>query len=214
MIFNEESNYNIDVSTSWSTKARIADNAMVNCKLPKTLNLPNVGCCCNHKLNLDIEEWAKEDVQLGWAIKSVGDTMKGAKMSLKNAAILSNLATLKTIIYNKTQWWSGKFDTLSYFVRIHDDLIEAAVAHEDSDMYVNCSATFLMQVKKFIKPMSKLNEIARKMQERCCLVIFCDGPLSPAPDKHFELGIVKIQRNQVANMTKAEKQACFFTIDN
>jgi hypothetical protein len=36
--------------------------------------------------------------------------------------------------------------------------------------------------------------------------IFWDGPLSP--DKHFESGVVKIQRNQVANMTEAEKQAC------
>lgn len=98
-------------------------------------------------MNLDIKDWAKEDVQLvGRAIKSVGDTTKRGKMSLKNTATPSKLKPLKPIIYNKTQW-SGKFDPLSHFVRIRDELIEVAV-HEDSELYVNHSVTFLMQVKK------------------------------------------------------------------
>jgi hypothetical protein len=36
--------------------------------------------------------------------------------------------------------------------------------------------------------------------------IFWNGPLSPT--KHFDSGVVKIQRSQVAYMTEAEKQVC------
>jgi hypothetical protein len=115
------------------------------------LNLPHVGCC-NHKLNLDIEDWGKEDIQLlGRTIKSVSETMRQTKMSMKITAIPSELTPLKPIIYNKT-WWSGKFDSsLSCFVRIHDELIEVAT-HEDSDLYVDSSATFLTQINKFQPP--------------------------------------------------------------
>jgi hypothetical protein len=226
--------YNVAIG-NWA-KASIADNASTNCKVASLLDLPHVGCN-NHKLNLDIKEWMKIDLNLKNAISGVATTMKEAKLSLKNAAILSELTPLKPILCNKTRW-SGKFQVLDRFLRIRPALIEAA-NHEDSDLDVNASPPFCQRVQKYHKPMQKLNEITVKIQKRCCLLsecwsylnyivtrhhnnhdvnhVFYGNTFVPkrilwngplSPDKYFESGVVKIQTNHhVDDLTDDEKEA-------
>jgi hypothetical protein len=130
--------YDVLTLGNWA-KASIANNTSTNCKVASLLDLPHIGCN-NHKLNLDVEEWMKTDLNLKNAISGVATTMKEARMSLKNAAILSELTPLKPILYNKPHW-SGKFQVLDRFLRIRPALIEAA-NHEDADLDVNGSPQF------------------------------------------------------------------------
>ena len=228
------SHYGLSVS-EWG-KACIADNTSTNRKTAKILNLPHVGCN-NHKLNLDIEDWAKQDVALLDVLNSIGMTMKSAKNSLKNAAILSELTPLKPVIYNKTRW-SGKFDMLSRFLRIRCQLIQVA-ADEESNMHVNDSPMFLQSVKKFHRSMEVLNKVTIKLQQRCKTLSSCrvlldyiiqkkenDADImenrlfqcnftpkriqtngSLTPNPHFESGVVKLQRNKASELTDAERGA-------
>ena len=195
-----QDNYDLNVS-EWA-KASIADNTNTIRKLAIVLNLPHVGCS-NHKLNLDIEDWTKTDVQLGRTIKSVAETMKQAKVSLKNTAVLSELTPLKPVLYNKTRW-SGKFDTLSRFIKICEQLIQAAL-HEDADLVVNSSVVFLNNVKMYHKPMTKLNEITKKLQQRCCLLSKCRTYLDYVVNKH-EDGIILDEDHVFHNSTFQPKR--------
>ena len=50
-------------------------------------------------LNLDVKQWAKEDLILSDIIDEIGTVMKEAK-TLKNAAKLSELTHLKPVLCN------------------------------------------------------------------------------------------------------------------
>ena len=225
-----------DIALSDWAKAAIADNTTTNRKACRLLGIPHVGCN-NHKFNLDIDEWARADNALSTTLDSIGDTMKSAKNSLKNAALLSNLTKLKPVLYNKTRW-SGKHDMLQRFIRIRQDLIDVSV-HENADIEISDSRQFLRKAEKFQRIMAELNIVTKIMQERCISLSKCRRlldvttrlnleqydipgaqfyqstfvpkrilPDGPlSPNADFESGVVKIQRKKIDDMTDVEKVA-------
>ncbi len=221
--------------TDWA-KAAVADNTTTNRKTCRILGLPHVGCN-NHKLNLDMESWVTADNELKETLEKIASTMKSAKNSLKNAAILSELTNLKPVLYNKTRW-SGKFDTIDRFIRIRSDLITAA-NNIECDVEVEDGMNFLRTCEKYHRIMKRMNEITIKMQTSYISLSSCrrnmeyiisrhetdtDKAGKPfylsafapnrirvdgplSPNSAFESGVVKIQEGRDFDLTDVEKVA-------
>jgi hypothetical protein len=157
--------YNIDIRT-WC-KAIIADNTSTNRKVARDLGIPHIGCY-SHKLNLDVEAMIEENPSLASTINKVHEVMSCAKLKLRNAALLRNITELRPILHNKTRW-SGKGAMLTWFIRMHPHLIEAAESPESEGLnqVFDKTEAFLNKAKKYKKWMSIINTITKKLQERC-----------------------------------------------
>ena len=177
--------------------------------------------------------------ELAVVLESVQTTMRQCKGSLKNAAMLRNLCTLKPILYNKTRW-SGKHDTLLRFIEIRMSLIDAA-NDENTNIDINATNGFLNKVKKHQKHLERIQLPTKEMQTQYHTLSDCRADLDlliqditecrtiqghdlyqcdlkkvyigvdseKLDDGTFESGVVKIQNNSVRDMTVFEKNACF-----
>jgi len=164
--------YAIENIYSWLV-ASIADNAKVNLKVARLLKVAHIGCK-SHLLNLDVEAWVDSDVSLSSTLDSVHSTMKAAKAKLKNAAILRNLTHLKPVLYNKTRW-SGKSAVLERFVRIREQLIQAADNESASaEIPIERSASFRDKAAKYGEQMKRINQYSVLLQEREKTLADCD----------------------------------------
>ena len=164
--------------------------------------------------------------------------MRECKGSLKNAAVLRNLCTLKPILYNKTRW-SGKNDTLLRFIKIRLSLVDAA-NDENTSIDINTTNGFLNKVKKHQKHLQIIQLRTKEMQTQYHTLSDCRADLDlliqdinefrttqdhdlyqcdlkkvyigveseKLDNKAFESGVVKIQNNAVRDMSIFEKKAC------
>jgi len=227
--------YNISIN-DWVI-CQTCDNAPVNKKIAKLLQIPHV-TCKSHALNLEVNYMTRLNHQLKTALNSVHETMLSCKQKLKNSALLRNLTDLKPIIHNQTRW-SGKFYMMQRFLRIRTELIE--ISNDDrSDIVVNSSNGFRAKCEKFSSWLNHINNVTLFLQKRLLTLEKCRGVLdiliddverygnqrgSPlegctlgvkyiacdsdiTSDPDFENGVVKIQRNMVHTMTPEEHAAC------
>ena len=139
---------------------QIADNAAVNQKIAKLLSIPHIPCK-NHLLNSEVNYMTSKSNELSDVLESVQKTMRQCKKSLRNAAVLRNLTTLKPILHNKTRW-SGKYDTLSRFIKIRSSLIDAT-NDENTNIDINTINCFLTKVKKRQKHMKRIQVPTKAM---------------------------------------------------
>ena len=170
-----------DIELSKWCKCSIADNTATNRKIAKILNVPHVGCN-NHKYNLDIEDWVRSDELFKETLSSVALTMKEAKGSINNVAVLSEITDLKPILYNKTRW-SGKYHTLvERFLRLRDAFIEAS-NDADADFHIDTTQRFKENVERILKPLERMNFVTVNMQHRCILLARCHKFLDKVIEK-------------------------------
>ena len=163
--------YNLNVK-EWA-KCCTADNTSTNVKTDRILGILHIGCN-SHKLNLDMNDWM-EDPILKAMIDSVASTMKEAKNSLKNAALLRRLTPLKPVLFNKTRW-SGKFNMLTRFVRVRVQLVTVA-ENEDSNLSVWADVVFYNRTVRITMVLDKFNEVTIFMQTRLLTLSLCHRSL-------------------------------------
>lgn len=144
-------------------KCCTADNAAVNKKVKKILDIIHIGCS-NHKLNLDIEDWMKHTESFKDTVNEIAKCMKAVKKSLKNMALLKNATKLNPVLYNAT-CWSGKFNMLDRFLRIRNDIIDISNNEESSgDIVINTSEAYERRVKQYRDNLQKFNQVTKLLQ--------------------------------------------------
>ena len=217
--------------------SQTADNCNLNHSIASKLNIAHVGCS-SHKLNLDIEEMVRRDVQLKQCIESVHKTMSDCKTKIRNRAMLQNISSFTPILECKTRW-SGKYLMLKRFTQIYDQLRQVA-EDERSTVAMNLTSEFKSDTGRYCKMLRQLDDVTKFLQTdllplsdcrlalntiaeavdkkkedstsdlyNCKLKTRAISPTSRlVTDKAFESGVVKIQRNQVRSLTCTEKHAC------
>lgn len=154
--------YGLDVK-QWAL-AIIADNAAVNKKLASLLRIPDVACK-SHLLNLQAERMVKQNTNMNEVIESVHKTLAGFRNSYKNRAVLSEYTELAPLVRNETRW-SGKYDELKRFLRIHAELREAFLSENSSgSLTMDVSTGFKAKAEKARKALEKMNDITVSLQK-------------------------------------------------
>jgi hypothetical protein len=134
-------------------------------KLARLLKCAHVGCK-NHQLNLDIEDYIRNNTQMSAAVTTVHATMVEVKGSLKNSAMLRRVTDLVPEIPGKTRW-SGKFKMLKKFLRIHDALIEVNESDQVNQLQnFDSTADFKKKVKKSFLHLEEMNAVTVHMQTK------------------------------------------------
>ena len=219
------------------TKAQTADNVAVNRKIAELLGINHIPCK-SHLLNSEVGCMTNNLPELQDILESVQTTMRQCKKSLKNAAVLRNLSTLKPIMYNKTRW-SGKHDVLKRFIEIREDLIKTA-DDENTSLEVNSSIGFLNKVKKHQKTLARIQIATKELQTQFHSLSSCRADLdllledvsmyrnqighnlfqcklgkkyigSHSGKLHnidFENGVVKLQNDEAKDMSPSETEEC------
>ncbi|GFH44601.1 hypothetical protein CTEN210_01075 [Chaetoceros tenuissimus] len=147
----------------------IADNTSTNRKTARLLGLPHIGCL-NHLLNLDINDWVKEDASLSELVEHLRKVMKEAK-NLKNIGRLREFTHLAPYLNNATRW-SGIRIMIERFLKIREALRQVA-EDERTELQVDTSAAFADRCTKYLNYMVEIDSVTKKLQERC--LPFCDG---------------------------------------
>ena len=109
--------------------------------------------------------------ELRQILEYVQNIMRQCKQSLKNAAVLRNLSTLKPIVYNKTRW-SGKHNVLKMFIKIREDLIKTA-DDENTTLDVNSTMGFLNKVKQHQKALARVHIATKETQTQFHSLSIC-----------------------------------------
>lgn len=158
--------------------AQVADNCAVDLAIARNIGIPHINCT-SHLLASEVNLMITEDATasgLTNTIESVAVTMKAAKKSIKNRAILRNLTSLSPQLDNKTRW-SSKATMLEKFVRIRDNLIEAS-EHANAGIFpIDCSNQFLRRVEKLSKMMLEINTVTLVLQKRLLKLSGCRAAL-------------------------------------
>lgn len=156
-------------------------------------------------------------------IESFNESMSAAKRKLRNVALLRNICHLKPVLSNQTRW-SGTSAMMERFVQIRDELVKVS-EHEDGDLVVNKTKTFMKRSKKYTKLLSEINEVTLSLQEEGKSLADCRGALQVLIDScklensalynsklstkyigerakivkypDFETGVVKLQERRV-----------------
>ena len=152
--------FNIDVE-KW-TMCCIADNTSTNHKIARLLKLPHLGCL-NHLLNLDVQDWIKDDNILNGIVSNIGELMKEAK-TLKNSAKLAEFTHLKPVLDNKTRW-SGVRMMLERFLRIRQELMSVA-DDEATTLTVDHGIVFFNRCKRYLSYMEQIDSVTKFLQNR------------------------------------------------
>jgi len=164
----------------------IADNASVNRLCAMILEKPVVGCS-NHKFSLDVGDGIASKGTLNDAFARINEIMVKLK-SLKNAAVLRNMTTLKPVLDIVTRW-SGKFNMAVRFTRLRpfiDEIIEAEeTGHADSNLglsavEIQSLSTKIDKAKKWMEP---VNIVTKYMQTRMITLAACRTALDTLADK-------------------------------
>lgn len=148
----------------------IADNAPVNKRLASLLGVPHVGCM-SHKLNLEVKKMVKNDKDLATTVESIHETMSNCRRRLTNRAMIRNLTELSPLIPNETRW-SGMYQMLKRFVRIHDELLKVA-DKDGATVTIDRSSAFETRAKKFSEMLSQIDTVTLELQKRGVLLSHC-----------------------------------------
>ena len=101
------------------------------------------------------------------AILRIGEIMKALKGSIKNAAALRMLTTVKPILYNATRW-SGKLFVLQRFLKLRNAFIQLAFGEEGPRLNpifdTILSNIFKNKVEKWVKILEDINGITVMLQ--------------------------------------------------
>jgi len=218
------------------TVCLIGDNVSTNRKISIICDKPHIGCV-SHKLNLEVALMVQNDRSLQNTIEGVHRVMKEAKTKLKSAAVLRNLTKLRPILYNKTRWSGKhdmlarflKIRSELIEASQHDDAnitisSELAYGQKVSKFKEMLSeiniATKMLQKKdatlsecRYVLDtlIESVNEEKYKEGAKFYKSKLGQKYISPnaniVTDKHFEAGVVKIQRGQSHNLSLIEKNA-------
>jgi hypothetical protein len=170
--------------------SQCADNCSVNLAIARAMGIPHVNCT-SHLLASEVNLMIKTDATLTGltkTIEAVAETMKAAKNSIKNRAILRNLTSLSPQLDNKTRW-SSKATMLHKFVRIREPLIEASEHENASNFPIDVTVQFQRRVEKFSNMMLEINTVTLALQKRLLKLCGCRAAL--------ELLTQNIQTNKV-----------------
>ena len=157
----------------------IGHNTSTNLKIARVLENPHVGCN-SHKLALEVNLMMKNHFDLTRVIDAVHETMRTAKIKLRNAALLRNLTDLRPIMNNETRW-SGKVLMLKRFLRIREELIEAS-NDLHGDIPINISSSFTSQTRKYQAMLSEIDVVTARWQTYGITLKHCRGALDTLID--------------------------------
>ncbi len=149
----------IDIS-NWAV-FQTAYNCNVNKAVTRNQKIPHIGCV-SHKVNLEVELMIRMDTELKSCIESVYETMIDCRTKLKNRALLRNLTSLSPIVENKTRW-PGKYQMLSRFCKIYDELRNAAES-EQSTVAMNLTTLFMSNVTRFSAMLGQIDLVTKYLQ--------------------------------------------------
>ena len=127
-----------------------ADNCATNRKVARLLNLAQVGCV-NYLLNLDVQEWSKDDTILNHTVETLKAVMNNAR-TLKNQGILRTLSELKVILPYETRW-SGVWLMIDRFLRIRRELSRMVEISERFALNDASGNTFRRKCERYHKYM-------------------------------------------------------------
>lgn len=214
-----------------------ADNVNVNKKIARLLNIPHVGYL-SHKLNLEVNSMVTADPVLTETIASIHETMSNCRRKLKNRAMLRNLTTLSPILHNKTRWLSNfsmlrRFNRIrNQLLKLVDTEGAELTINRTNTFKIRATksevmlapintGTLLLQEKG--KSLADCRDVVDALSDS--VASGRDDTTSPfyqcnlktkwisinaeiSSDPKFESGVCKIQRDQSARLTDAEKLAC------
>jgi hypothetical protein len=134
--------YNLDVQ-DWA-KHILADNAPVNQKTARDLDIPSIGCK-SHLLNLEANHMIARDDHLQNLLVDVRNNMTVWKNSNKNSSIMRELTPLRPSLPSKVRW-SGNCQMLEKWLKTRLALIDAS-DHENATIDVDATQGTKMKLK-------------------------------------------------------------------
>ena len=140
-----------------------ADNCATNRKVARLSNLARVGCV-NYLLNLDVQEWSKDDTILNHTVETLKAVMNNAR-TLKNQGILRTLTELKVILPYETRW-SGVRLMIDWFLRIRRELSRMAEISEIFALNDASGNTFRWKCERYHKYMIEIDDVTKELQTR------------------------------------------------
>ena len=225
------------LSLSDWTICQTADNVSTNKKVAKLLGIPHIPCS-NHLLNSETQYMISNAPVLANVLDSIHETMVGVKGSIKNTAVLRSLTNLRPEIGNATRWTGWGRMLRKYIrirpclleatenedanIPMNCGLAFKRKAERQALMFEDINAVAISMQKKLYTVsacQNNLNDIIEESDEgrlqenspwyRNRMGHLYIGTTSfKLPDPHFVSGLIKIQNNDTASMTFAEKGAC------
>ena len=183
-------------------KCVLADNAPVNQKTARDLDLPSIGCK-SHLLNLEANAVIANDNQLEGLLDDVWQDMTTWKNSNKNSSVVRELTHFRPTIPSRTRW-SGNWQMLDKWGKTKSALIEAS-EHDNATIDIDASAATNNRAKKSnaMHRNHRGHDLQRcKMGRRCIR----QGAAIPT-DPDFESGVIKLQEGKVNELTEEEREA-------
>ena len=222
--------------------AQVADSCSTNIKVAKLLNIPHIPCA-NHLLNNEVNAWVKENDTVKNTLDSVQRTMKVVKNSLKNSAVLRKLTRLAPEVGNATRWTSwgrmmGKYSCIRADLIAASQEEDAAIEVNTTNAFkkraekiaglfadINMVAVSLQtRLYKLCLIRHDLDELLTECREghtntnsnwhgRKLPGTYINPDSDKLPDPHFVSGVIKIQLNQLLQLSAEEKAACIRLIN-
>ena len=206
-------------------------------KVARLLKIPHIPCS-NHLLNNEVNAWVKDHETVRNTLDSVKRSMKAVKGSLKNTAVLRKMTRLAPEVGNATRWTSwGRMmhkylrirsdlisaaDDNDASIVVNRTAIFKKRAEKISGLFEDVNMVALSMQTRLQKLSVVRNDLIELLEEckaghnnpdsdwyqRKLPGTYIKADSSKLPDPHFISGVVKIQLNQLLQLTQEEKNAC------
>ena len=217
---------------------QIADSCSTNLKVARLLGIPHIPCH-NHLLHNEVNAWVKKHESVNNTVTSVETTMKKLRGSNKNMAILCKTCRLIPEVRNKTRWTGWGRMMVKYnqmrgdMLTVHDDEDSNFTMNKsaqfkrkaekvygtfrDITVVAVCLQTRMYQLKCVRQDLDALlaeSENGHGNENSCWHQRKIPGTyIKPGstklPDPHFVSGVVKLQSNNILQLTQEEKEALY-----
>ena len=206
-------------------------------KAARLLGIPHIPCH-NHLLNNEVTAWVNSHTCVKGPLTSVHDTMKKIKTSNKNMAVVRKLCNLCPEVGNETRWtgWGrmmGKYQRMRpNLIEAHDDedtkftMNKTAAFKKKAEKVNGCFVDVNVVMISLQIHFYKLKEVRADLDallaesagghgnENSCWYkrkisgAYIQPGSSKLPAPHFVSGVIKIQNNEILQLTQDEKEAC------
>ena len=215
---------------------QVADSCNTNLKAAKLLKIPHIPCH-NHLLHNEVNMWVSQNDTIRNTVASVEHTMKKVRQSNKNMAVLRKTCRLTPEIRNKTRWtgWGRmmrKYNRMrGDLITAHEDEDSSFTMNKtpafkkrsekingtftDINVVALSLQTRLYKLKCVRSDLDALlaeSENGHTDPESCWYQRKLPGTyIKPGsgklPDPHFVSGVIKLQNNQILQLTQDEKDS-------
>ena len=209
----------------------------MNIKAARLLGIPHLPCH-NHLLNNEVKEWVSKNSSVSTTLTSVHRTMKKVRQSNKNMAVVRKTCKLCPEVGNDTRWLGhgrmmGKYNRMRPdLMKAHDDddtnfpMNKTAAFKRKAEKLTGCftdinvvAATLqtrmypLKSTRADLDALLAESENGHTQENNCWYERKLSGTyIKPGshklPDPHFVSGVIKIQKNDILQLTQDEKDAC------